>query len=88
METAVKTLNERRDLFDGYCKELIRSNRAAKKAALEAGGGKVDVSDPSLPLQPAGPWRLILSTPMPAADFVSCPPFCCGDVDANSLLRF
>lgn len=43
---AVKTLQERRDLFDSYCKELLRASRAAKKTALEAGGGKVDVRLP------------------------------------------
>lgn len=41
---AVKSLNERRNIFDDYCKELLRSIRAAKKAAQEAGETKVDVS--------------------------------------------
>ncbi|KAK4702407.1 transcription elongation regulator 1, partial [Phenoliferia sp. Uapishka_3] len=42
--SAVKLLKDRRDLFDEFCKEKIRDIRAAKKAAQEAGGPKVDVS--------------------------------------------
>lgn len=40
---AVKSQRDRRDLFDEFCKEKIREQRAAKKRAAES-GQKVDVS--------------------------------------------
>ncbi|GAA5838206.1 hypothetical protein JCM9279_004156 [Rhodotorula babjevae] len=49
---AVKTTRERRDLFDEFCKEKIRAQRAAKKAAA-ASGIKVD---------PLVSFRALLST--------------------------
>lgn len=40
--TAVKTQRDRRDLFDQFCKNKIREQRAAKKRAAES-GVKLDV---------------------------------------------
>ncbi|KAM0752098.1 hypothetical protein T439DRAFT_379217 [Meredithblackwellia eburnea MCA 4105] len=40
--SAVKLGKDRRDLFDEFCKEKIRAQRAAKKAAAEAGAPKAD----------------------------------------------
>ena len=42
---AVRSLKDRRELFDEFCKEKLRLVRLARKAALDAAGGlKADVS--------------------------------------------